>query len=299
MTLDRTEDLEAFVAIVERGNQTSAARYLRRSLQSIGRSLAALERSAGTELVSRSTRRSGITEAGLEFYRRVKPALRELEEARREVANTRGEPGGLLRVAAPVRFCSEFVAPAACDFMQRYPKVEVELRASDRGVNVHEEGLDLALRIRELPDSTLKVRRLGELRVVVYGAGSYLAERGRPKHPLELGSHQCVVRSTDPDAAVWPFRVRGRRTTVRVRGRFRCDDTAACEVAVVRGAGLGMAPLWQIRPLLEQKQVELVLEEFEVAKLPIFAVSPPTRLPQQRTRLFIDCLAARLKRARL
>jgi DNA-binding transcriptional LysR family regulator len=298
MTADRIEDLEAFLAIVEKGSQTAAAKHLRRSLQSIGRSLGALERSVGVELVRRSTRRSGATEAGLAFYRRVQPALQAIRDARLEVSNARGEPSGVLRIAAPVRFCSAYVVPVIIEFMQRYPEIQVELRASDRSVNVHEGELDLALRIRELPDSTLKARRLGALRVVVYGAPSYFAEHGRPKHPTDLARHQCVVRSTDPDAAEWPFRVRGKRTAFRVQGRFRCDDTAACEVAVARGLGLGMAPLWQLRPLIDQGSVQIILEEFEIAKLPIFAVSPPTKLPLQKTRLFTDLLAARLKRAR-
>ena len=299
MNADRMEDLEAFVAIVEKGSQTAAAKHLRRSLQSISRSLGALERSVGIELVRRSTRRSGPTEAGLAYYRRLKPLLQELRNAKLEISDTRGEPSGVLRIAAPVRFSSAHVVPVSCDFMRRYPKIEVELRASDKSVNVHEDGFDLAVRIRELPDSALKARRVGELRVVAYGAPSYFSQHGRPKHPGELAQHQCVVRSADPDAESWPFRVRGRRTTFRVRGRFRCDDTAACEVAVVQGIGIGIAPLWQIRDLVNDGRVQTILEDFEIAKLPIFAVSPATKMPLLKTRLFTELLAAHLKRARL
>lgn len=293
------EDLEAFVAIVEHGSQTAAARHLKRSLQSIGRSLVALERSIGLELVRRSTRRSGPTEAGLTLYRRLKPALLEIGNAKLEVASARHDPSGVLRVAAPVRFAAAYVVPVISEFMQRYPKVEVELRASDKSANVHEDGLDLAIRVRELPDSALKARRLGELRVVAYAAPSYLARYGRPSQPADLANHQCVVRSTDPDSERWPFRVRGRRTMFRVRGRFRCDDTAACESAVLHGLGLGLAPYWQVRPLLDEGRVQLVLEEFAIAKMPIFAVSPPSKVPSVTTRAFTDLLAASLKRARL
>jgi DNA-binding transcriptional LysR family regulator len=299
MTADRMEDYEAFVAIVEHGSQTAAAKQLRRSLQSISRSLGALERSIGIELVSRSTRRSGATEAGLEFYRRLKPALREIGDAKLEIANIRGEPSGLLRVAAPVRFSSAFVVPVIREFMQRYPQTEVELRASDRSVNVHADGLDLAVRIRKLPDSALKARRLAELRIVAFGAPAYFAKHGRPKQPADLEKHQCIVRSTDPDAETWSFRVRGRPATVRVRGRFRSDDTAACETAAVQGLGIGIAPFWQVRPLVNEGLIQIILDEFESAKIPVFAVSPPTRMPLVKTRLFTDLLAAHLKRARL
>jgi DNA-binding transcriptional LysR family regulator len=299
MDLNRTEDLEAFLAIVENGNQTAAARHLERSLQSINRSLMALERSVGIELVRRSTRRSGPTEAGLAFYRRVKPALQELESARREIANTKNQPSGVLRMAAPVRFAAAYVVPVVGEFMLRYPEVHIELRASDRSVNLQDEGLDLAIRIRELPDSTLKARRLGELRIVAYGSPSYLAEHGRPKHPAELAQHECVLRVTEPHTESWPFRVRGRGATFRVRGRFRSDDTAACEGAVVHGRGIGRAPLWQVRRLVDEGRAELVLEDFETAKIPVFAVSSPTDLPSAKTRLFTGLLAAHLKRAHL
>jgi len=296
--VDRLEDLEAFVVIVDKGSQTAAAKHLSRSLQAISRSLSALERSVGTELVRRSTRSSGPTEAGLAFYHRIKPALHEISHAKLEIANTGREPSGMLRIAAPVRFASVFLVPVVCDFIKRYPKMEVDLHASDNSVNVHEDGLDLAVRIRMLPDSSLKARRLGELRVVAYGAPTYFTEHGRPKHPAELVQHQCVIRSPDPNAEHWPFRVRGRRTTVRVRGRFRTDDTLASQAAVVQGLGIGMAPLWQIRHLVDEGRAQIILEDFEIAKLPIFAVSP-AKMPIEKTRLFTELLAAQLKRARL
>jgi DNA-binding transcriptional LysR family regulator len=299
VSVDRMDDLEAFLAIVEKGSQTAAAKYLRRSLQSIGRSLAALERSVGSELVRRSTRRSQPTEAGLALYHRLKPALLEINDAKREVASKRAEPFGVLRIAAPVRFASAFVVPVICDFMQRYGQISVELKTSDRKVNLQEEDVDLAIRIRDLPDSGLRARRLAELRIVVFGAPAYLERHGRPRHPTELERHQCVVRNADPDGAKWPFRIDGKREMVRVTGRFATDDAHAVHDAVAGGLGLGLAPAWQIQHLLDQGAVEIILEDFESAKLPVFAVSPSTKLPLAKTRLFVDMLATRLKRARL
>ena len=145
--MDRMDDLTAFVAIMERGSQTAAARHLRRSLQSINRSLAALERSVGVELITRTTRQSSPTEAGLTFYRRVKPALMEISEAKLEAASRRAEPSGLLRIGAPVLFAPAYVVPAVCDFLQHNPQIEIELKVSDRQVDILEQGLDLAVRI--------------------------------------------------------------------------------------------------------------------------------------------------------
>jgi len=296
--MDRLDDIEAFIAIVEKGSQTAAARHLRRSLQSIGRSLTALERGAGVELLRRTTRQSHPTEAGLAFYRRVKPALTEITEARREAANKRDEPSGLLRIAAPMLFASAYVAPAICDFMARYPGIEIDLRASDQPADLFEAGLDLAVRIRHMPDSQMRARRLGELRTVVFGAPGYFARHGRPRHPAELAKHQCVARITD-EATTWPFRIGGRSKTVHVRGRFRTDSTTAIHAVVARGLGIGFTPLWQIRNLVDQGAVEVILEEFEAARIPIHAVWPPSRIPLAKTRLFAEFLAARLKHERL
>src|SRR6266700_903196 len=287
------EDLEAFLAIVEKGSQTAAAKSLDRSLQSVARSLVAIERSVGIELIQRSTRRSHPTEAGLSLYHRLKPAVTEIIDAKREIASKRNEPLGKLRVAAPVRFAARFVVPAAREFMQRYPQTEVDLRASDRKINLYEEDVDVAIRIRDLPDSALRARRLGELRVVVVGTREFFKIQGRPLHPNELARCPCVIRSVDADGESWPFRIRGRREIVRVGGRFRTDDAGSTIAAVAEGMGLGRVPAWQVRDLIQDGTLEVALKEFEDAKRPIFAVSPATRIPLTKTRLFIDTLVRR------
>jgi DNA-binding transcriptional LysR family regulator len=125
----------------------------------------------------------------------------------------------LLRIGAPVLFAPAFVAPVVCDFLERHPGIEIELKVSDRQVDLQEQGLDLAVRIREMPDSQLKARRIGELRVVVFGAPAYFAKHGRPRHPDDLARHHCILQITDdPDVEKWPFRVGGRRKSVGMPG---------------------------------------------------------------------------------
>jgi len=294
------EDIEAFLAIVEAGSQTAAARRLGRSLQSVNRSLASLERSVGVELVRRTTRQSLPTEAGLAFYRRVRPAFAEISEARLEAANRRVEPSGLLRIASPVMFGSTYVAPAIAEFLARYPQIEADLKLSDRPVDVVGDGFDLAVRIRELPDSSLRARRLGQLRTVVYGAPSYFARHGRPTHPDDLASHQCVVRSMgDGETETWRLRVGGRIRKVSVRGRFKTDNTVAAHIAAHHGLGLGRGPFWQIRDFIAKGGLEIVLDDFEPPPIPIHAVFPPSGMPPAKTRLFLDLLAEKLKDERL
>jgi DNA-binding transcriptional LysR family regulator len=297
--MDRLEDIEAFLAIVEKGSLTGAARHLRRSLQSVSRSLAALERSLGVELVRRTTRQSQATDAGRAFYRRVCPAFEEIALARREAAAREGEPGGLLRVGGPLVFATEHMVPVICDLARRHPDLEIELKTSDHEVDLMAERLDMAIRIRQMRDSALKARRLAELRAVVFASPGYLARRGRPRHPDELARHDCVVRLTEKDEEAWPFRVDGRRREVKVRGRFRADSTAATNAAVAQGLGLGYSPLWQVCGLVDRGEVEVVLEAFEAPRVPVHAVWRPTRAPLANARLFADALAARLRRERL
>jgi DNA-binding transcriptional LysR family regulator len=297
--MDGLDHLAIFVAVVDKGGQTAAARHLGRSLQAVNRSLMALEQSVGVELVQRTTRQSSPTEAGLAFYRRIKPALADIAEAKQEAASKRADLSGLIRIGAPVQFAAVHVAPAVCDFMQRHPRVEIELKPSDREVNLVDDDLDVAVRIRHLADSALKVRRLGALRVVAFGAPAYFAANGRPQHPRDLIRHECIVRIVDGRPEPWPFRIDGQRRLVRVNGRFGTDSVAATAAVVLRGLGLGLAPLWQIHDLLDQGLVEVVLEAFEVPRIPIHAVFRPTRMPVTKTRAFVDVLADRLRSARL
>src|SRR5207245_2633279 len=161
-------------------------------------------------LVNRTASRSGPSEAGRVFYERIKPAVAEIIEARAEATNLRGEISGSLKVGAPVLFASSYIAPIVSRFLKLYPNVDVELRASDEQVDLVAEGLDIAVRVGESADESLIARRLHALRVVVAGAPSYFAEHGRPKHPVDLEQHACILRAGTDVIDKWPFRIDGR-----------------------------------------------------------------------------------------
>ena len=293
--MERLDDLEAFVAIVEKGSQAAASRHLRRPLQSLNRSLIALERAVGVELVKRTTRRSEPTEAGRMFYERIKPAVAEIIQARNEAANIRGEVSGPLKVGAPVLFASSYVAPVIGRFLKLYPNVEIELKASDEQVDLIADGLDIAVRIGDSVDESLTARRLQALRVVTCGAPSYFAQHGSPKHPDELEGHHCVLRASTGVADKWPFRIGGKLQTVSVSGRFRSNSAAAIRAAASEGLGLAQLPLWQIREFVDEGTLAIVLSEFETEGMPVQLVWPPTRAPLERMRRFVDFLANGLK----
>lgn len=297
--MDRIEDFQAFIAIIDRGSLTAAARVLGRSLQSVSRSLAALEREVGVELIRRTTRRLSATDAGAALHRRLSTALGEIEAAKREASNRRAEASGLLRVAASTAFAPLYIVPALPAFLQAHPKVEVALDLSDGYVDLIGEGFDLAVRIGELPDSSLKARLLANSRRVVFSAPAYFAKHGRPRRPEELADHQCIVRTAAREGNAWPFTVDGRIRSVRVTGRFQTSGALAANAAATQGLGIATAPLWQVRPLLDRGEIELVLARFAPPPVPIHAVWPATKVLPARTQLFIDFLAARVKNERL
>jgi DNA-binding transcriptional LysR family regulator len=296
--MNRIEDLQAFAAVVDKGGLTAAARQLGRSLQSVSRSLAALEQEVGVELVHRTTRRSHPTDAGLAFHRRISVALAEIEAAKLETSNHRAEATGLLRISASSVFAPIYIVPALPEFLNAHPKVEVELDLSDSFVDLVGGGYDLAVRIGELPDSSLKARLLANSRRVVFAAPRYLSQHGRPTRPEDLVRHQCLVRTSAHEGNTWPFKVDGKIKAIKVSGRVRASGAVAVNEAAVQGLGIANAPLWQVRSLVDRGIIELLLTRFEPPPVPIHAVWPGARLLPTKTRIFVDFLAAQLKSER-
>lgn len=297
--MDRIADLQAFVAVIERGSLSAAARQLSRSLQSVSRSLAALENDLGVELVRRTTRRSSATEVGRALCRRLGAALAEIEDARREASRRHSDPVGLLRVTASTAFGALYLVPIISAFLEKYRRIEVELDLSDRYVDLVGEGFDVAVRIGEMRDSTLKARSLANLRRVVFASSGYLRRHGRPRRPEDLLRHACIVRTAALDGNTWPFVVDGKSKKVKVTGRFKTSAALAANEAAAQGLGIANAPLWQVRPLVDRGDVELILTRFETPPMPVHAVWPATRVLPARTQLFIDLVAARLKAQQL
>jgi DNA-binding transcriptional LysR family regulator len=252
MRVSRISDLQAFVAVVEKASLTSAAGLLGRSLQSVSRSLAAVEQDVGVELIRRTTRRSSPTEAGLAYYQRLKTALEDIEEAKLQVSHRRLEPSGLLRISGPTGFAALHLVPATAAFLELHPKIEVEVSTYDRHVDLVEDNLDLAVHVGPLPDSAAKAKRLADLRRVFFASPGYFAKYGRPKRPEDLSKHQCIVRTARVGADIWPFTVDGKVKTIKVTGRFRANGASVINEAATHGLGIAIAPLWHIRPLIDR-----------------------------------------------
>jgi DNA-binding transcriptional LysR family regulator len=293
------EQYEAFIETVARGSLTAAAKHLNRSLQSVSRSLAALEHELGVELVRRTTRRLQPSTAGLVLYDRLRSALKDIADARAEAKRETTRIGGLFRIGASVQFAPNFIVPTAAAFLHRFPDVEIELVLSDALADLIEDRLDVAIRIGDLGASSLRSRTIARLRRVVVAAPAYLARHGSPRTPSDLSAHLCVVRTFGPEGDAWPLVLNGHAVRTAVKGTLRCNDAAAANAAVLHGAGIGLAPLWQVRRDIDDGRLELLLPEYEPRPIAVGAVWPGSAGTPARTRLFVEMLAHRLAGERL
>lgn len=287
--MDKLRAMQVFVQIVEAGSLTGAAAVLGMSGPAVVRSLAALERAIGVRLLQRTTRRSSLSDEGREYYERCKRVLAEVDEAETSMSARRSEPHGRLRITAPATYGRMHVAPIVNAFIAKYPEVEVELLLLDRVVDLVEEGLDAAVRIGELPDSTLVARALGETRRVVCAAPAYLRRAGIPKTPAELQAHRCIVFSGLAAANEWSFGAKRQR--VAVRPVLRTNQVDAALDACIRGLGCGQFLSYQVETALDEGKLKRLLKEYEPPPLPIQIVYPHAR-PSSNVRVFIELALA-------
>jgi DNA-binding transcriptional LysR family regulator len=249
----------------------------------------------GIELIRRTTRRLGPTEAGLAFYHRLSAALGEIEAARLEALNHRAEASGLLRIAGSNLFSPLYIVPALPEFLAAHPKVQIELQLSDGYIDL----MTLLFGSVSYLISTLKAKLLANSRRVVFAAPSYFAKYGRPRSPEDLTHHECIVRTAAHDGDAWPFKMNGRVKTVKVAGRLRINGALAVNEAAAQGLGIANATLWSVRSLVDRGAVEVILTRFEPPPTPIHAVWVATRMLPARTQLFVEFLAKRLRKEQL
>lgn len=291
MSNNRVVDLEAFVAVVEAGSFTAGARRLGRSKAMVSRQVRALEERLGARLLHRTTRSLSLTDAGAAYYERVVEALADLEEATAAVGVLADTPHGRLRVSLPVAYGRHRVAPLLLDLTGRYPDLELDLAFSDRYVDLVGEGFDLAVRIGELADSSLIVRRLGCTRRIVCAAPSYLEARGRPAVPADLAAHECLIYAQQALGQSWRF---ADGETVVVRGRVRADSGEALFDAAVAGFGVAWLPDFYLGDAIETGRLVEVLADSEPEPVGVWAVYPHRRHLSAKVRLTVDHLASRL-----
>lgn len=285
--------LRAFVRIAETGSLSAAARDLGLSKSVVSKKLAALEDRLGARLVNRTTRRLSLTEVGAAFLDRSQRILADLEEAEQAVGRLSAEPRGVLRVNAPMSFGILHVAPALGDFMGRYPDLAVHLDLADRRVDLVDEGYDLAVRVGDLPDSSLVARRLAPVRQAVCASPAYWDRRGRPSHPRDLKGHDGLIYTYLPSPNDWRFREGGRVFTVRVEGRLAANNGDALRRAALAGLGVFKTPTFIVGDDLRAGRLEAVLADFADDDLAVHAIYPHRRHLSAKVRAFVEFLGER------
>ncbi|MDX1499493.1 MAG: LysR family transcriptional regulator [Woeseiaceae bacterium] len=290
--MDRFEDLQAFVAVVEAGSFTAAADRLDLAKSAVSRRVAALEERLGAQLIRRTTRSLSLTETGQGFYERSARILADLEEAESAVAQLHGELRGVLRVALPLSFGVRHMCRPIAEFSRRHPRVTFDLNLNDRRIDLIEEGVDLAVRIGRLADSSLIARRLFEARTVVVASKDYLAARGRPETPEDLARHACLVYANLPEPDKWVCRdADGKTHRVEITPTMIATSGDFLSAAAVRGLGLAMQPTFIAGEAISRGDLVPVLTNYRWPVTPAYAVYPPTRHLSYRVREFIDYLA--------
>lgn len=285
--MDMLRAMRSFITIADAGSLTAAARLQGSSLPTVVRLLAALEAELGIVLFNRTTRRIALTDAGRRYLERCREVQAMVEEAAAELHAEQTEPQGRLVVTAPVFFGERHVAGGISAYVQRYPKVSVDVQLFDRVVNLVEEGIDVGIRIGMLPDSSLIARQVGSMRRLTVAAPSYLGRSSALEQPKDLLNHNCV-RVWREGATAWAFEANGKAISVAVRGNLSFNQVAAAAGACVAGLGVGTFFAYQVAPYVASGALQVVLSSFETPPRPIHIVYPEARWLPVRTRVFID-----------
>ena len=286
---DRVDQVRSFVRAAETGSFSAVARERNVGQPTISKQVAALEEHLGVQLLLRTTRSVGLTEAGARYYEAVRESLEGFEAA--EVAARGGSLAGRLRVGCAVAFGAVQIIPRLPGFLAEHEGLAVDLIVSDAFLDPVEAGVDIAVRIGALKDSALLARRVGTTRRVAVAAPDYIQRRGRPGTPQDLHRHDCVLFARSQLGTVWPFVTRGQPNPVEVTGRFTADASPGVLEGVLSGLGVGLLPLWLAGPDLRGGRLVRVLERHEPPSLPIHLVSPPRRYTPPKVQVFADYLA--------
>ena len=270
--MDRLKAMSAFAHTVELGSFSAAADSLHTTQSNISKLVALLERDLGVRLLERSARALVLTAQGERYLPRVRLILSAVDAARQDLAASRSELSGTIRIAASWAFGRTQIIPVLNGLMQHHPSLDIDLRLSDQTVNLVREGVDLAFRVAHLKDSDLIARRIGQTRRLTVAAPDYLTRHGTPRSPEDLEQHHCIYHTGIGLPRIWRFR-RGTRTiSVRILGRFQANASEAIREAAVNGLGVALLPEWMLSADIEAGRLRVLLDRYQTAPLPIHAV---------------------------
>ena len=284
--------LETFSAVVENGSFTTAAEVLGKSRPVISKQVSLLEQHLGVQLLNRTTRRLHLTQAGEVFASYAERIMSDVREAEQSVLPLQSEPQGRLRILAPESLAISLLPGALLSFQQQFPKIELDIHISGRLVNLVEEGIDVALRVGELEDSSLIARLLMPCGLHACASPEYLKKHGKPEHPSELESHNCLIYSQLPNPDNWSFRdEQGKNISIKVNGTLRSDMGNILMNSAQNGNGIFIGPTFMVASALKEGRLETVLDQYTPITTGLYAVYPYSKLVSAKVRAFVDFIA--------
>jgi len=289
--MDVMQSMEVFRRVVEASSFSAVARETNMSQSTVSKHVAALEERLDAKLLNRSTRSLNLTEAGNEYYHYCVRILNDFNEAEASVGKGKIKPTGTLRLSASAAFGKVFIIPFMNDFLSRYPDIDCDLIFNDHYIDLVKEGIDLAIRVGPLSDSTLIARKIGMSARVVVASPGYLVEHGRPKKPVDLLKHDCLLYSQQKSPDLWFFHsTQVGDETVRVNSRLKASSPEVVVDAALADMGIAIVCEWYVREYIKQGKLKVILPDYKPTPHEVHAVYPERRFVPQKVKRVIECL---------
>jgi DNA-binding transcriptional LysR family regulator len=292
--MDQLRLMNVFVAVAEEQGFAAASRRLNMSPPAVTRAVAALEDDLGVILLTRTTRYVRTTDAGYRYLEDVRRILQDVALANEAAIGVNAEPKGHLSITAPVLFGQRYVIPGVVEYLQRYPATQVEAVLLDRVTNLLEEGFDVGIRIGKLPDSSMRAKKVGSVRILLVASTSYLNTYGIPHNLEDLKQHTLISSNSGSMPNDWKFEVEGKNTPFHIQPRLKVTTNQAAINAALENFGITRVISYQVVDELANGRLQSVLENFELPRLPVHIVHRAGRLSSSKVRIFIDLMAKRL-----
>jgi DNA-binding transcriptional LysR family regulator len=294
--MDVLVSMGVFRRVAEKGNFSEVAREMEISQPTVSKHVAALENRLNVKLLNRSTRSLSLTDVGKHYYDRCVYILEELQETESTLRNQQSQPKGILRINTPVTFGELEIAPLLWDFLEKYPELNIDLIMDDRYVDLVKEGVDMAIRVGPMEDSSLVSRKIGGSPRFAVASANYLSENGEPTSLQALKKHNCIVYMLLTTLNEWHFTGPNGKESIRVHGRFSVNNPRIMRQAVLAGQGIAITPQWLIGDDIKAGKVKVILSDYIPTPLEIHAVYPDRRLVPAKVSCFIEYLKEKFEK---
>lgn len=285
------EELAAFISVAETGSFTLAAQSIGRDPTILSRRVNHLENHLGVRLLSRTTRRVALTEVGGAYYKRIRALLDDLGNASLEASNLASAPQGLLRISLPVTFGRLWITPLLSGFAKKHPQIKLDVRFTDRLVDLVTEGFDVAIRVGSLRSSSLMAKKIASFKYILAASPAFVSTHGKPDSPEELSKFPCIGFISQSFWPEWNLKKNGLHKAIKPDGKLITDNSEAMLIAAIDGVGIALIADWLAGPAIRSEKLIEVMPGWEAAgagESGIYAVMPPGRLVPTKTRLFVD-----------